>query len=154
MDFTSFVIVTPAALVILKFMSVHRTHFSKTYSFAVKKIICGEMQAFWLGTNYSWNRMWWERLVTHRSLLCNKRKLILWPHLSVYASVAWSVSRRKEWTYSPFISKPRFKALQSHWCKWIWISYLKSSEYFPLSSDSLIKKCRTILKHGAQMVLC
>lgn len=46
MDFTSFVIVTPAALVILKFMSVHRTHFSKTYSFTVKKIICGESRPF------------------------------------------------------------------------------------------------------------
>lgn len=39
LDFTSFVTVTPAALVIVKCMSVHRTHFLKIYNFAVKKFI-------------------------------------------------------------------------------------------------------------------
>lgn len=42
LNFTSFVIVTPAALVIVKCMSVHRTHFSEIYNFTVKVLFCAE----------------------------------------------------------------------------------------------------------------
>lgn len=42
LNFTPFVIVTPAAPVIVKCMSVHRTHFSEIHNFTVKVLFCAE----------------------------------------------------------------------------------------------------------------
>lgn len=97
LNFTSFVIVTPAALVMVKCMWVHRTHFSKIYNSTVKILFCAET---WHTGFLTWNKLFFkkcggEKLVIHKNLLCSKSKLILLPYLSVYASVTWNMSRMK-----------------------------------------------------------
>lgn len=97
LNFTSFVIVTPAALVMVKCMWVHRTHFSKIYNSAVKILLCAEIwhTGFLTRNKLFFKKCGREKLVIHKTLLSSKSKLILLPCLSIYAFVTWNTSRMK-----------------------------------------------------------
>lgn len=136
LNFTSFVIVTPAALVMVKCVWVHRNHFSKIYNSTVKILFCAETwhTGFLTRNKLFFEKCGGEKLVIHKSLLYSRRKLILLLYLSFYAPVTWNMSRMKQCFCSLLVSLHLSSSFcLGQCCKWIWFSFPTSSGYFSLS---------------------